>query len=57
MKLLEYLEHGIDRRIEDAAASPEEEALTWYANELTGADDPDLVSAAETLVTKLSEED
>lgn len=28
----------------------EEEALTRYANELTGADDPDLLSAAETLI-------
>lgn len=28
----------------------EEEALTRYANELTGADDPDLISAAETLI-------
>jgi hypothetical protein len=29
----------------------DEEALTRYANELTGADDPDLISAAETLIT------
>ena len=29
----------------------EEAALTRYANELTGADDPDLISAAETLIT------
>lgn len=29
----------------------EEEALTRYANTLTGADDPDLISAAETLIT------
>ena len=28
-----------------------EEALTRYANELTGANDPDLISAAETLIT------
>ena len=27
------------------------EALTRYANELTGANDPDLISAAETLIT------
>jgi len=29
----------------------DEEALTRYANSLTGADDPDLISAAETLIT------
>ena len=33
----------------------DEEALTRYANELTGADDPDLLSAAETLIDKYSE--
>ena len=27
-----------------------QQALTRYANELTGADDPDLLSAAETLI-------
>ena len=38
-------------------APPEEdEALTRYINEQTGADDTDLVSAAETLITKLTEE-
>jgi len=34
-----------------------EQSLTRYANELTGADDPDLVSAAETMITKLARED
>lgn len=34
-----------------------EEALTRYANELTGASDPDLMSAAETMITKLARED
>jgi len=29
----------------------DEEALTRYANSITGADDPDLISAAETLIT------
>lgn len=29
----------------------EEQALTRYANELTGANDPDLLAAAETLIT------
>lgn len=37
----------------DAEPEPltDEEALTRYANELTGANDPDLISAAETLIT------
>ena len=35
----------------------DEEALTRYANELTGQNDPDLVSAAETLITKLAREE
>jgi len=35
----------------------DEEALTRYANSLTGANDPDLVSAAETMITKLARED
>lgn len=35
----------------------DEEALTRYANELTGASDPDLISAAETMITKLAKED
>ena len=29
----------------------DEEALTRYANEMTGASDPDLICAAETLIT------
>ena len=29
----------------------DEEALTRYANSITGASDPDLISAAETLIT------
>lgn len=33
------------------------EALTRYANELTGANDPDLISAAETLITDRIKED
>lgn len=35
----------------------DEEALTRYANELTGASDPDLISAAETLITERIKED
>ena len=34
-----------------------EEALTRYANTLTGASDPDLISAAETLITDRIKED
>lgn len=34
-----------------------EEALTRYANEITGASDQTLVEAAETLITKLSKEE
>lgn len=34
----------------------EEKALTRYANELTGENDPDLVSATETLIIKFTEE-
>ena len=33
----------------------EEIALTRYANEVTGADDPDLISAAETMIKKITE--
>jgi len=35
----------------------DEEALTRYANSLTGADDPDLISAAETLITERIKEE
>lgn len=34
----------------------DEEALTRYANELTGADDTDLISATETLIQQRMEE-
>lgn len=33
----------------------EESALVRYANEITGADDPDLISAAETMLKQLTE--
>lgn len=33
-----------------------DEALTRYANELTGENDPDLVSATETLIKHFTEE-
>jgi hypothetical protein len=35
----------------------DEEALTRYANTLTDANDPDLISAAETLITERIKED
>ena len=35
----------------------DEEALTRYANSLTGANDPDLISAAETLIEQRIKED
>jgi hypothetical protein len=38
-------------------APTDEEALTRYANELTGQNDPDLLSAAETLIEQRIKED
>ena len=35
----------------------DEDALTRYANSVTGASDPDLISAAETLITERIKED
>ena len=35
----------------------DEEALTRYANTLTGANDPDLISAAETLIEQRIKEE
>ena len=35
----------------------DEEALTRYANELTGSNDQTLLDAAETIITKLIEEE
>ena len=35
----------------------DEEALTRYANSITGADDPDLISAAETLIEQRIKEE
>jgi len=35
----------------------DEEALTRYANSLTGEDDPDLISAAETLIEQRIKEE
>ena len=38
-------------------AITDEEALTRYANTLTGANDPDLISAAETLIEQRIKEE
>ena len=38
-------------------ATTDEEALTRYANALTGANDTDLISAAETLITERIKEE
>lgn len=35
----------------------DEEAITRYTNSLTGADDPDLISAAETLIEQRIKEE
>ena len=40
----------------DDDATEEEKALTRYANELTGENDPDLVSATESLIKHFTEE-
>lgn len=42
---------------ERSDTAEEEQALTRYANELTGENDLDLISAAETMITKLARED
>lgn len=44
------------QRQEEEPEPTEEEALTRYANELTGENDPDLVSATETLIKHFTEE-
>lgn len=50
-----YTEGELMPQEERPDTSAEESALTRYANELTGADDPDLLRAAETLIDKYSE--
>jgi len=47
-----------DARQNEPSADEQEqaEALTRYANELTGANDPDLISAAETLIKQRMED-
>ena len=54
-----YKDYEVDDTVPDDPETEEQQAesLTRYANELTGADDPDLISAAETMITKLSKED
>ena len=52
-----YKDYEVDDPVPVDPETEEEqsEALTRYANTLTGADDPDLISAAETLIDKYSE--
>lgn len=50
-----YIEGGIISD-EGDEATEEERALTRYANELTGENDPDLVSATESLIKHFTEE-
>lgn len=66
---LKIMYNGIvrDATLEEIAAYEEwqrtlpppdaDEALTRYANSLTGANDPDLISAAETLINERIKED
>jgi len=53
-----YKDYEVDDPIPEDPETEEQqaEALTRYANELTGANDPDLVSAAETLIKQRMEE-
>ena len=46
-----YAEH------ENLVPPDADEAITRYANSITGANDPDLISAAETLLTERIKED
>lgn len=53
-----YVDYEVDDPVPVDPETDEEqaEALTRYANALTGADDPDLISAAETLIKQRMEE-
>lgn len=54
-----YVDYEVDDPVPVDPETDEEqaEALTRYANELTGQNDPDLLPAAETMITKLSKEE
>jgi len=54
-----YKDYEVDDPVPVDPETDEEqaEALTRYANSLTGASDPDLISAAETLLTERIKED
>lgn len=52
-----YTEGDLMPDEEQPDRTAEEQALTRYANELTGQNDPDLLSAAETMITKLYKEE
>ena len=51
-----YTEGDLIPDEEQPDRTAEEQALTRYANELTGQNDPDLVSAAETLIKQRLED-
>lgn len=54
-----YKDYVVDDTIPEDPETEEQqsEALTRYANTLTGADDPDLISAAETLIEQRIKEE
>lgn len=54
-----YVDYEVDDPIPEDPETDEEqaEALTRYANSITGASDSDLISAAETLLTERIKEE
>ena len=54
-----YADYEVDDPVSDDNTTDEQkaEALTRYANTLTGANDPDLISAAETLIEQRIKEE
>lgn len=54
-----YKDYVVDDPIHEDPETEEQQAkaLTRYANSITGSDDPDLISAAETLITDRIKED
>jgi hypothetical protein len=54
-----YKDYEVDDPVpvDDTTDEEKSDALTRYANTLTGASDPDLISAAETLITERIKED
>ena len=52
-----YTEGELMPQEEQSDRIEDEQALTRYANSRTGADDPDLISAAETLIEQRIKEE